>query len=105
MLRPWNTILLIDVDKQLSVYQQIADGIIAEIRKGRLKPGTPLPGSRVLAADLRVNRKTVVLAYEALIAEGWLETADKKGTFISHELPLQKKQPAKNGNTDRKSVV
>lgn len=99
MLRPWNTILPIDVDKQLSVYQQIADGIIAEIRKGRLKPGTPLPGSRVLAADIGVNRKTVVLAYESLIAEGWLETADKKGTFVSHELPQQKKQATRKGNT------
>jgi GntR family transcriptional regulator/MocR family aminotransferase len=99
MLRPWNTMLPVDVNKQLSVYQQIADGIIAEIRKGRLKPGTPLPGSRVLAADIGVNRKTVVLAYEALIAAGWLETADKKGTFVSHELPLQKKPAAKKGNS------
>ncbi|MBS0029033.1 PLP-dependent aminotransferase family protein [Chitinophaga sp. 22321] len=98
MLRPWNTILAIDVDKQLSVYQQIADGIIAEIRKGRLKPGTPLPGSRVLAADIGVNRKTVVLAYEGLIAEGWLETADKKGTFVSNNLPLSKKPLLKAGS-------
>lgn len=95
MLRPWKTILTIDLGHELSVYRQIADGIIAEIRKGRLKPGTPLPGSRVLAEDIGVNRKTVVLAYEALIAEGWLETADKKGTFVSGELPRRKKPEQK----------
>ena len=96
MLRPWNTILLLDFTQEQSVYQQIADGIILEIKKGRLLPGTALPGSRVLAADIGVNRKTVVLAYEALIAEGWLETADKKGTFVSAELPGFKNRPKAN---------
>ncbi|WP_254412518.1 MocR-like pyridoxine biosynthesis transcription factor PdxR [Dyadobacter diqingensis] len=90
MLRPWKTILTLDFGNKLAVYRQIAEGIIAEIRKGRLKPGTALPGTRVLAEDIGVNRKTVVLAYDALIAEGWLETADKKGTFVSAELPKLK---------------
>lgn len=98
MLRPWNTILTIDFGNELAVYQQIADGIIAEIKKGRLRPGTPLPGSRVLAEDIGVNRKTVVLAYEALIAEGWLETTGKRGTFVSAELPRFKNEPPKTGN-------
>ncbi|MEI3800291.1 MULTISPECIES: MocR-like pyridoxine biosynthesis transcription factor PdxR [unclassified Chitinophaga] len=91
MLRPWKTILAIDFNHQLPVYQQIADGIVAEIKKGRLKPGSPLPGSRILAEDIGVNRKTVVLAYEGLIAEGWLESADKRGTFVAAELPTLKK--------------
>lgn len=91
MLRPWKTILSIDFNHQLPVYQQIADGIVVEIKKGRLKPGSPLPGSRILAADIGVNRKTVVLAYEGLIAEGWLESADKSGTFVATELPTLKK--------------
>lgn len=96
MLRPWKTILTLDFDNpHLSVYRQIADGIVTEIKKGRLKPGTPLPGTRILAADLGVNRKTVVLAYEELTAEGWLETADKSGTFVSAELPDRKGQETK----------
>ncbi len=95
MLRPWKTVLTIDFNHQLPVYQQIADGIVAEIKKGRLKPGTPLPGSRILAADIGVNRKTVVLAYEGLMAEGWLESAHKRGTFVATELPTLKKAPAK----------
>ncbi|WP_212004753.1 PLP-dependent aminotransferase family protein [Chitinophaga sp. HK235] len=90
MLRPWKTILSLDFNNELSVYRQIAEGIITEIKKGRLKPGAPLPGTRVLAADIGVNRKTVVLAYEDLIAEGWLATTDKSGTFVSHELPGMK---------------
>ncbi|RPE13974.1 PLP-dependent aminotransferase family protein [Chitinophaga lutea] len=99
MLRPWHTILPIDFGNELAVYQQIADGIIAEIKKGRLRPGTPLPGSRVLADDIGVNRKTVVLAYEALIAEGWLETTGKRGTFVSGELPRFKNEPPRTGSS------
>jgi len=87
MLRPWKTIISISLTSDKSVYRQIADGIINEIKKGRLKPGTPLPGTRQLAADLDVNRKTVVLAYEDLTAEGWLTSAYKKGTFVSEKLP------------------
>ncbi|WP_160715119.1 PLP-dependent aminotransferase family protein [Chitinophaga solisilvae] len=94
MLRPWKTMLQINLEDDVAVYQQIADGIIAEIKKGRLKPGTALPGSRILAADIGVNRKTVVLAYEALTAAGWLESAHKKGTFVAAELPEVKQRTA-----------
>jgi GntR family transcriptional regulator/MocR family aminotransferase len=81
----------------MAVYQQIANGIIAEIKKGRLRPGTPLPGSRMLADDIGVNRKTVVLAYEALMAEGWVETTGKRGTFVSAELPRFRSKPPESG--------
>ncbi|WP_316752347.1 PLP-dependent aminotransferase family protein [Pedobacter gandavensis] len=90
MLRPWKTVLNIELGTDKSVFEQIADGLIAEILKGRLKPGMSLPGTRSLAEDLGLNRKTVVLAYEQLIAEGWLETIYKKGTFVSEKLPKQK---------------
>ncbi len=94
MLRPWKTILQLELNSGKAVFLQIADGIIGEIKKGRLKPGASLPGSRVLAHDLGVNRKTVVLAYEELTDTGWLSTAHKRGTFVSEQLPEQK-QPRK----------
>lgn len=87
ILRPWKTILSIELRSEKAVYRQIADGIVEEIRRGRLKPGTPLPGTRQLAEDLDVNRKTIVLAFEELLAEGWLMSAYKKGTFVSEKLP------------------
>ena len=39
---------------------------------GRLLPGTRLPSSRLLAAELGCARATVVAAYEQLVAEGYL---------------------------------
>lgn len=87
ILRPWKTILPVTLDSGEALYRQIATGIIEEIRKGRLKPGMALPGTRQLAADLKLNRKTVILAYDSLIAEGWLTTVYKQGTFVSDKLP------------------
>jgi GntR family transcriptional regulator / MocR family aminotransferase len=88
-LRPWKTIITINLDCERPVYRQIADGIIEEIKRGRLIAGTPLPGTRQLAEDLGVNRKTIVTAFDELTAEGWLHSVYKQGTFVSEKLPVQ----------------
>ena len=53
------------------------------IRAGRLRPGTRLPSSRVLAADLGVARNTVGEVYSQLVAEGWLTARTGAGTSIA----------------------
>lgn len=64
------------------IYQQIADGIIAAIESGELNTHIPIAGTRQLAGNLNVHRKTVVEAYERLIAQGWLFTIPNRGTFV-----------------------
>ena len=66
------------------------------IRSGRLHPGSRLPGSRSLAADLGISRGTVVQAYTQLIAEGWLVGAAGSGTRVA-ELPVLGSGPAAGG--------
>ncbi|WP_316817531.1 PLP-dependent aminotransferase family protein [Pedobacter nyackensis] len=90
MLRPWKTIFNVSFNAQQTLVEQISGVIRNEIIKGRLERGAALPGSRLLAADIGVNRKTVVFAYEVLVAEGWLESKHKSGTFVSANLPLMK---------------
>lgn len=87
MLRPWK--LEFEIDKKLdkAVYLQIADTIITDIRSGRLKPGDALPGSRNLAAMLKINRNTVVEAYQVLLNEEWAISKERKGIFVSDQLP------------------
>ena len=41
-------------------------------RRGRLRPGDALPGSRALAQSLGVHRNTVLAACAELTAEGWI---------------------------------
>ncbi|MEM5315454.1 PLP-dependent aminotransferase family protein [Paraburkholderia sp. JHI869] len=86
MLRNWDLNIVIQREAG-SVARQIVQAIIHEIRRGRLLPGTPLPGSRELAKVLDVNRKTVILAYEELSAQGWLKSEKTRGTFVSPALP------------------
>ncbi|MGH4035038.1 PLP-dependent aminotransferase family protein [Actinomycetota bacterium Odt1-20B] len=52
------------------------------VRSGRLAPGTRLPSSRALAADLGVSRGLVTEAYEQLTAEGYLRTGRGAGTWV-----------------------
>ncbi|WPO93306.1 PLP-dependent aminotransferase family protein [Chryseobacterium sp. HR92] len=88
MLRPWKLELEIDKKLDKAVYLQIADTIISDIRSGRLKPGDALPGSRNLAQTLKINRNTVVEAYQVLINEEWVISRERKGIFVSERLPL-----------------
>ncbi len=50
---------------------------------GRLAPGTRLPSTRALAAELGCARATVVAAYEQLVAEGYLLAKVGAGTTVA----------------------
>ena len=93
MLRPWDFKIAISRRSRTAVYLQIVYAIIEEIRRGRLAPGSALPGTRELAEGLAINRKTVVQAYEELEAQGWLKTERTRGTFVSSELPIAERGP------------
>ncbi len=88
MLRAWKTPFHLDPAATETRHQQIADRLTADILAGRLLPGEALPGSRELARQLRVNRKTVALAYADLLAQGWLEARPARGTFVANRLPV-----------------
>ncbi len=61
--------------------------LVRDIRKGKLASGDRLPSSRVLATQLKLHRNTVLAAYAELEAQGWIETAQGRGTFVSADLP------------------
>ncbi|MBU2912490.1 PLP-dependent aminotransferase family protein [Reichenbachiella agariperforans] len=90
---PWKTIIRLTPDTRRAVYLQIADDITAEISSGRVTLGTKLPSSRLLAEQLQLNRKTVQLAYDELLSQGWIEIIPYKGTFVKKNLPILKPKP------------
>src|ERR1700750_2574704 len=59
----------------------------AAIRSRALRPGSKLPSTRELAAQLKISRSAVVSAYEQLLAEGYTVGRKGAGTFISSDLP------------------
>jgi GntR family transcriptional regulator/MocR family aminotransferase len=83
----WTFAIQLDPGAGIPLFRQIASAIIEDIRRGRLGPGDRLPGSRTLARTIGVNRQTVVATLDELTAEGWLETAPARGTFVSTTLP------------------
>ncbi|MDN0076920.1 PLP-dependent aminotransferase family protein [Crenobacter sp. SG2303] len=68
------------------LYQRIRDAILA----GQLPPGTRLPATRVLAADLAVSRGTVDQAYGQLLAEGFLLSRAAAGTVVHPQLEARR---------------
>jgi GntR family transcriptional regulator/MocR family aminotransferase len=69
------------------LYRQLYFAIREAILEGRLRPGTRLPSTRSLAADLDVSRNTVVIAFDQLLAEGYVEGRTGAGTYVSATLP------------------
>ncbi|MFH8453108.1 PLP-dependent aminotransferase family protein [Streptomyces fungicidicus] len=66
----------------------LTDALREAVRTGRLAPGTRLPSSRSLAADLGIARNTVADAYADLVAEGWLTARQGSGTRVApREVP------------------
>jgi GntR family transcriptional regulator / MocR family aminotransferase len=79
--------LLIRIDPRGQLQHQIYAGIRRAILDGTLSPGSRLPSSRAMAIDLGVSRTTTVLAYDQLLAEGYLAGRRGSGTFVARELP------------------
>jgi GntR family transcriptional regulator / MocR family aminotransferase len=71
------------------IYRQLRRAIL----DGRIRVGSALPPSRVLAERLSVARTTVTVAYDRLISEGFVESRIGAGTFVSP----QAIRPARTG--------
>src|SRR5690348_15651033 len=67
------------------LYQQLAEGIAQQIRNGALPLGTRLPPLRELAKRHAVALVTASQAYEALAAEGLIESRTGRGTFVAFD--------------------
>ena len=61
------------------MYDQIRTAIVA----GRVQPGQRLPSTRELAGRLAVSRTTVGVAFDRLLAEGFVHGRVGAGTFVS----------------------
>jgi GntR family transcriptional regulator / MocR family aminotransferase len=62
---------------------QLARRLREAIERGMIRSGTRLLGSRQLAKRLGLGRNTVTLAFELLVAEGYLDARGGAGTFVA----------------------
>lgn len=69
--------------RQPTLQFQLFEQLRRLILDGQLKPGMMLPSSRALAENLGISRHTVLLAFDRLVAEGYLETKAAARTMVS----------------------
>lgn len=75
--------IFINNHASIPIYEQISSQIKALIMSGELKAGEALPSIRGLAKSLHISVLTVQKAYDALQADGFIETTAGKGCFVS----------------------
>ncbi|HLW78043.1 MAG TPA: GntR family transcriptional regulator, partial [Terriglobia bacterium] len=95
-------LLTLDPGLHKPLYVQIRDQIRDRIVGGGLKVGDRLEPSRELARRLGVHRTTVGNAYAELEAEGLIQGAVGRGTFVSPLANQVKsgRQPARRASND-----
>ena len=74
--------IFIDTKHKVPVYEQIYIFIKNAIVKGEMKAGEALPSSRMLAEYLQCSRSTVLMAYDQLVAEGYICSVPQKGCYV-----------------------
>ncbi len=76
-----------DFGAESPLFLRIARQIADDIQRRVLAPGALLPSSRELARALGVHRSTAVAAVAELVAQGWVQTRARCGTFVSDRFP------------------
>src|SRR5690606_18925809 len=77
----------LELDGGGPVYGQLVRALKSAVLEGRLAPGSRLPATRALAAELGLSRNSVLIAYDQLCAEGFVEGRVGSGTYVA-ELSL-----------------
>ncbi|MBS2938321.1 GntR family transcriptional regulator [Nocardioides sp. J2M5] len=75
--------LVVDDTSGTAPFEQVRDGIRAQVDDGTLVPGHRLPPVRALATSLGLAANTVARAYKELEALGVVETRGRAGTFVT----------------------
>jgi GntR family transcriptional regulator/MocR family aminotransferase len=77
----------VDGNKSEPLYRQIYGWFRGAILSGQLPKGQSVPSTRSLALHLGISRAPVLVAFEMLLAEGFLESRIGSGTRVSTALP------------------
>jgi GntR family transcriptional regulator / MocR family aminotransferase len=94
-------LLSLDRDSHASLHEQLELRLREHVRGARLAPGTRLPSSRSLAAQLGVSRGVVLEAYAQLIAEGYLTASQGAPTRVA-TAPSAERPPVPAGSLERR---
>lgn len=78
----WGTLLDLGERAAGPLHLRLVRALRAAVAEGRIAPGSALPPSRALAADLGCSRWVVTEAYGQLVAEGYFEARAGSATRV-----------------------
>lgn len=87
-------------DPRTSIQSRIREMLVSAILDGQLAGGEALPSSRRMAKVLGVSRNTVVLAYQELVADGFLVARERSGIYVNDEIDTQR-MPSADSDGER----
>ncbi|USG67860.1 PLP-dependent aminotransferase family protein [Brevibacillus ruminantium] len=79
-------------------YEQIYEKFKSFIEHGDILANEKLPSIRQLADSLHVSRNTTLMAYEQLVAEGYIRGEGRKGYFVNELEPLLSQEVLESKN-------
>ncbi len=79
--------LRLDTHSGEPIWRQIVEQVKYGVASGEFAPDEKLPSIRSLAAELKINPRTVVKAYEELSHMGLVVMRQGQGAFITSERP------------------
>ncbi|MDH5580445.1 MAG: PLP-dependent aminotransferase family protein [Bdellovibrionales bacterium] len=74
-------------DTHKNLTKQVSDQIRSLIQRKIINPGEKLPSLRSLANQTGLHYQTLKNAIDDLISEGWVESKERVGYFVSLEIP------------------
>ncbi|WCN36192.1 PLP-dependent aminotransferase family protein [Aneurinibacillus uraniidurans] len=91
------------------LYIQLYQYIKEEIQTGRIPSSTRLPSIRQLAHFLHISKTTIQVAYQQLLAEGYIESKERSGFYVVdmasesfEHPPASYSSPSPNRDSNRK---
>lgn len=79
----------LDPSQQLPIYLALADALAADVRSGKLPPGTRLPTHRALARALKVTVGTITRAFGEAARRGLISGEVGRGSFVAAPAELK----------------
>jgi len=76
-------IIPLKTESKIPIYEQIYSYLREEIRTGRLSCHSRLPSTRELARNMQLSRSTIEMAYDQLVAEGYIEAKPYRGFYVA----------------------
>ncbi|MFD2741448.1 PLP-dependent aminotransferase family protein [Sulfitobacter aestuarii] len=98
-------IFFLDKSSDRSLQSQIRETVVSSILSHQAAPGASMPSSRNLASHLGIARMTVTLAYQELVAQGYLEARQRSGYLVAdidadQRMTAARSRPKASGSVD-----